>query len=73
MAMDSASMDVDAVLAERQDRYKTTEVHKEVELQLDIGNLLGSDLNSIDTDALRSSFSLLVCAIIVLEGCAVIC
>ena len=66
--MDSVPMDVDTVLAERQGRYKTTEVHKEVELQLDVGNLLASDLNTIDIDALRSppSLSSLTCYTIVL-------
>ena len=49
----AVAMDVDAVLADQQSRYKTVEVRKEVELQLDLGNLLASDLNDIDTDALK--------------------
>ena len=47
------NMDVDAVLAGRQGQYRTTEVEKEVELQFDLGNLLATDLNAVDTDALR--------------------
>jgi len=46
-------MDVDAVLAARQGQYGTTEVEKEVGLQFDLGNLLATDLNAVDTDALR--------------------
>ena len=46
-------MDVDAVLAGRQGQFRTTEVEKEVELQFDLGNLLATDLNAVDTDALR--------------------
>ena len=41
------------MLAGHQSKHKTIEVQKEVELQLDIGNLLASDLNNIDTDAIR--------------------
>ena len=47
------NMDVDAVLAGRQGQFRTTEVEKEVELQFDLGNLLATDLNAVDTDALR--------------------
>ena len=46
-------MDIDAVLAEQQSRYRTTDVSKDVELQIDLGNLLASDLNNIDMDAMR--------------------
>lgn len=49
----AVAMDVDAVLADQQSRNKAIEVHKKVELQLDLGNLLASDLNDIDTAALR--------------------
>ena len=46
-------MDVDALLAAKKSQYKSTEVSKEAELQLDLGNLLAVDLNPLDTDALR--------------------
>ena len=49
----AVAMDVDAVLADQQSRNKALEVQKEVELQLDLGNLLASDLNDLDTAALR--------------------
>ena len=46
-------MDVDALLASQQSKYKSTAVQKEVELQYDLGNMLASDLNTLDTDSLR--------------------
>ena len=42
----SAEIDVEDIIATR---YKSTRVKKEVNLQFDIGNLLASDLNNIDT------------------------
>ena len=46
-------MDVDAILATSAAQHKSTEVNKEVELQFDLRNLLATDLNSLDTEALR--------------------
>ena len=46
-------MDVEAILATSRPQHKNTEVNKEVELQFDLRNLLATDLNSIDTGALR--------------------
>ena len=46
-------MDVQAILDSKQAKYKTTEVSKEVELQYDLGNLLATDLNSLDSASLR--------------------
>lgn len=46
-------MDVDEVLAARQSQHASTEVEKEVGLQLDLGNLLATDLNAVDTDSLK--------------------
>lgn len=46
-------MDVDEILAASKSQYKSTDVSKAVELQFDLGNLLATDFNSIDTDALR--------------------
>ena len=51
-AMDIA-VDVDALLAESKSKHKSTEVKKDVELQFDLGNLLATDLNIIDTAAFR--------------------
>ena len=46
-------MDVDEILAAGKPQRKSTDVEKEVELQLDLGNLVATDLNSLDTEALR--------------------
>ncbi len=46
-------MDVDAVLAARQGQYKSAEVEKDVEPQYDLGNLLVTDLSSVETEDLR--------------------
>lgn len=46
-------MDVDALLAAKQRELKSTDVEKEVELRYDLGNLLATDLNALDEDALR--------------------
>ena len=46
-------MDVDAVLSSKRSLLKSTDVSKEVELQFDLGNLLATDLNVIDTTELR--------------------
>ncbi|KAL5473238.1 hypothetical protein EMCRGX_G027695 [Ephydatia muelleri] len=47
------AVDVDALLAESKSKHKSTEVKKDVELQFDLGNLLATDLNIIDTAAFR--------------------
>lgn len=46
-------MDVDAILSAHQSKYKPTDVSKEIELQFDLGNLVVTDLNNIDTESLR--------------------
>ena len=48
-------MDVDlqAVLDARKAQYKSVEVHKEVELQYDLGNLLATDLSPLDAQAMK--------------------
>ena len=46
-------MDVEAILATSAAQHKSTEVNKEVELQFDLRNLLATDLNSLDSEALR--------------------
>lgn len=45
-------MEAEAILAAKQGQFKDTEVSKEVELQFDLGNLLATDLNNLDTAAL---------------------
>ena len=46
-------MDVDKILSAGKSEHKSTVVSKEVDLQFDVGNLLATDLNSLDTEALR--------------------
>lgn len=48
-------MDVDlqAVLKAKKAQYKSIEVHKDVELQYDVGNLLATDLNPLDHQAMK--------------------
>lgn len=46
-------VDVDEILAASKSQRKSTDVDKDVELQFDLGNLLATDLNSLDTEALK--------------------
>ena len=46
-------VDLEAVLAAKKAQYKSTEVQKDVELQYDLGNLLATDLNPLDVQALK--------------------
>lgn len=46
-------IDLQAVLEAKKSQHKSIEVKKEVELQYDLGNLLATDLNPIDTQALK--------------------
>ena len=46
-------VDLEAVLEAKKAQYKTIEVSKEVELQYDIGNLLATDLNPLNVQALK--------------------
>ncbi|KAH3871196.1 hypothetical protein DPMN_034390 [Dreissena polymorpha] len=39
--------------AEKEAKYKTTEVHKDIDVDVDLGNLLTSDPNPIDSRTLR--------------------
>jgi len=48
-----AIIDVDTILAAKQSQYKTTEVHKEVDVETDIGNLLATDNNVLEADRLK--------------------
>jgi regulator of ribosome biosynthesis len=47
-------VDLEAVLEAKKAQYKSIEVHKDVELQYDVGNLLATDLNPLDTRAMKS-------------------
>ena len=49
----SRAMDAMEIIAAQEGKYKSTEVKKEVELELDLGNLLATDLNPIDTEAFK--------------------
>ena len=44
---------MDKILSASKLELRSTDVSKEVELQFDLGNLLATDLNSLDTEALR--------------------
>lgn len=46
-------MDLEAVLAAKKAQYKSTEVQKDVDLQYDLGNVLATDLNPLDGQALK--------------------
>ena len=39
--------------AEKESRYKTTEVHKDIDVDIDEGNLLVTDTNSLELNNLR--------------------
>ena len=45
--------DVDEILASHRQKYKPTEVHKEIQPDFDLGNLLISDVNDMDTAKLK--------------------
>ena len=47
------NMDVDAVLTAHQSKFKTTDVSKEVDLVFDLGHLMATDLNNIDTKSFK--------------------
>ncbi|XP_065899308.1 ribosome biogenesis regulatory protein homolog [Dysidea avara] len=47
------TLDVDTILAAKQSQYKTTEVHKEIDIETDIGNLLATDNNVLEVDKLK--------------------
>ena len=51
--MADGTVDVDCILKQAKDRYKTIEVNKDIELQLDIGNLLVTDIQPIDQKDIR--------------------
>ena len=46
-------VDVDSVLRNAKERYKTVEVHKDIEPQFDVGNLLATDMQPIELKDIR--------------------
>ena len=46
-------VDLEAVLEAKKAQYKSVEVRKDVELQFDAGNLLATDLNPLDQQAMK--------------------
>lgn len=46
-------IDVDAILSTRQSQYKSIQVDKDVDVELDIGNLLATDTNVLKSDELK--------------------
>ena len=54
-------IDVDAILSTKQNQYKPIEVDKDVEVDLDIGNLLATDTNILQSDELRSVNKKFIC------------
>ena len=50
---EEGKIDVDAILSSRQSQYKSIEVDKDVDVELDIGNLLATDTNVLKSDELK--------------------
>ena len=65
--MADGAVDVDAVLKDAKERYKTVEVRKDIDLQLDVGNLLASDVQPIEL----KEFRYIVVAILILKSAGI--
>lgn len=50
---EEGKIDVDAILSTKQAQYKSTEVSKDVDVEVDIGNLLATDTNVLKSDELK--------------------
>lgn len=50
---EEAKVDVDAILSTKRSQYKSIEVNKDVDVELDIGNLLATDTNVLQSDELK--------------------
>jgi len=50
---EEAKVDVDAILSAKQSQYKPIEVHKDIDIEVDIGNLLATDTNVLQSDELK--------------------
>ena len=46
-------VDVEAILSTKQSQYKSIEVSKDVDVEVDIGNLLATDTNVLKSDELK--------------------
>lgn len=49
----SEKVDVDTILSTKQSQYKSIEVDKDVDVEVDIGNLLATDTNVLKDDELK--------------------
>lgn len=53
MMSEEGRIDVEAILSTKQSQYKSIEVDKDVDVELDIGNLLATDTNILKSDELK--------------------
>ena len=65
--MADGAVDVDAVLKDAKERYKTVEVRKDIDLQLDVENLLASDAQPIEL----KEFRYIVVGILILKSAGI--
>lgn len=50
---DADGQDVQSILAAHREQYRTVQVNKDIGVHYDVGNLTVSDVNLLDSDALR--------------------
>lgn len=50
---DADGRDVQSILAAHREQYRTVQVNKDIGVHYDVGNLAVSDVNLLDSDALR--------------------
>ena len=50
---EEAEVTINEILSAKQSKYKPIEVNKEVEVEVDIGNLLVTDTNVLQSDELK--------------------
>lgn len=53
MMSEEGKVDVEAILSTKQSQYKSIEVSKDVDVEVDIGNLLATDTNVLKSDELK--------------------
>ena len=53
MMGEEGKVDVEAILSTKQSQYKSVEVSKDVDVEVDIGNLLATDTNVLKSDELK--------------------
>lgn len=49
----SVEQNVESILAAQKERYKSVQVSKDIGVHYDVGNLMASDVNLLDSDALK--------------------